>query len=359
MWYRKVRVVVRDPQGETLMDINDTLRMDFLIDRRSGGDNADTLKLDIYNLSSQTIKALLDFTNIKDFNSKPTFFFYAGYEDEIEEGRELPEVFQGIAVNVFSRKVQPDHITSIYVVTRKGIVRNTTVYEVAKDTMPYIDFMKSIFLDLGLVSNEKDWAAIPDDIKNQPMRSVNTKDTQANVLHKYLTLNNIEYVIFDDTISLTTRLLKKEETLEQLREEGKIIRELRRELLRSTPTIELAKADIEYRMSTEFRVLDIITGDFFGKKEATSTEGQEALINGIVNMPDAQELFRVEEVETFLFAESYWITRMQHRGSNFGDKWSTLIQASAHYDGKASASTIEMNKQTNVQINYAGGTNVN
>ena len=330
MWQREIEVDVA--VGGVIKYRLRGLHFHFKYEGRLGW-TADQCRVDIYNLDVDTVMGLMSGTVQEQ---EVQVFLRAGYEDEREEG-ELPTVLVGVVMNVFSRRLLPNYITTLYCVPLAAasvskkqeqtvvIPRNTTV-----------DGAFTILKNKFKLTQHQ-YFGVPDATKNiklsgmdlaGPIRTMYAKVARAASCHVKFTSSEVRIISrlrSADTISYITSQ-RGARTLDIQRVKG-------------VPSTGMGTIDVPYVMDASIEpgmVMDVTA--LQSQDASRKTSGVDAgflaySVDGTINPGTGNALFRDEDVFRWAVKPEYQIFAVVHEGSTHIDVWDSTINGIVYNPG--------------------------
>ncbi|NRA49461.1 MAG: hypothetical protein HRU12_10050 [Phaeodactylibacter sp.] len=272
---------------------------------------ADTFDIDIFNLSTDSYKALIseDEVQIK---------FYTGYGDE----GELSLAFEGIVSNVTGRRQIPEHITTLWCIP-KGLakVEKSISYQGTRE-----DTLSSVLDGIGgLLGLTVKYEGV-DDLVDVPYRA---KTIEGKAIDQIVEMGNQFYFM--------PRVEGDELRIITLPEDGRIdrlttVHHLRAELIRGVPKASVAKLSIPYAFNTVIRTGEVIDTGILEGEQNNSVTGGIGDPNGITDVSGLGKgsLHYADTLYKWAIQTKYQIVSAAHSGSNYTDTYISQYECVAY-----------------------------
>lgn len=341
MWGRRIMLEVLNPQtGETLFYF-DEHRMDFVYEGRGGGHIGDVCTINLFNLSQDLIKMFADSgkdptTQIRNFMRVR---LSAWHEDErdldirdfgIADASARVQVIDGYVINVFGKRVLPNHILSLFVIPIQAKKFNSETLnlpiEGRKSFQETIEILLDKFADGGekytpvfdftpeelatinktLFSN-RHWAGDYSRILAQVCDSVNTTFRLEGYKITFTTFKTPDQMKAEaDYSQETSKLIGTTHKLYPIN-------------LRGLPQIGMATFECTTVLDPKMKSFDVVDVTAI----LAADGGSET--NAIATIHNGKEIFYDDSVEIWGIFPRYMIKTFVHSGSNYTDLWDTSI----------------------------------
>lgn len=284
------------------------------------GAAADTLKIDIYNLSPDTLASLMD-ERVKSIT------MLVGYEDQ-----EMSVLLEGFISNVAGRRAIPNHITSIwavpkfqYMLSQKAPI-NKTVVKYGR----VVDVINSLCLQIGFSAYPK-YYNMTDEVLQEYIQGYVFDGTPKQALRNL----GAQYGFFvkptNNTVNIVARLSATDSCSKLA--DGRITKHvLAMNKVKGVPEASIGAMDIRYNLSPEITAGDIM--DCVSLIGA-GNEGKplaDSIIN--VNAPN-NIMYRSDALWKSMIYQLYLIKEVVHVGSNYSSTWDTMISGTYYVGGTA------------------------
>ena len=304
MWKRRVVLYVSG-ENEVVQTFSEN-RIDFTIQSYLGW-SADECKIDIYNLSPAIVTELYLLDNKQ-------FQLQVGYEDEA-----LETIMSGRIVNVWGRKLLPNHITTMWCVPNSAVQNNNklgtknytnkSIKEIIEDVTLRNNYLKGSTRYVGFDTN--------DERLEHKLRNYDTTGTMVEELNRLCSMINARFNCADTYVKITSNVVNNT-TVELMEKGGVAIHKINVYEIKGTPEISVASTDITINLSAHVQAGDVLDYTELGDSPLSMQS-----IFGVSGSGDV--LYRDPNVYNYVLYNKYQILTVTHTGSNFAPVWETRI----------------------------------
>lgn len=352
MWGRKIRLEVLNPQtGETLFYF-DEHRIDFTYEGTGGGHIGDVCTVNIFNLSTDLIKMFADSgkdptTGTRDFMRVR---LSAWHEDErnldvadfgVAEASAKTQIIDGYVMNIFGKRVLPDHILSLFLIPIQARAFNSDgvnlLVEGEKNFQQTIELVLAEFAKKAGEAYTVQYDFTPEELEKInaiPYRDKHWKDDYARVLAAVCNAVNVTFKL--EGYKITFSMFK---TVEQLKEESSTSEKTGTMIgtthklypinLRGLPQIGMSTFECVTALDPTMKSFDVVDVTSI----LSANGGSETNAVGVVHT--GREIFYEDSYEIWGIFPKYMIKTFTHSGSNYTNTWETSLSCIVFRDSLA------------------------
>lgn len=334
MWKRHIDLQIynRDT-GDVLLSTTEN-RIDFVYEGTMGW-TSDRLKLDVYNLSPDTLKMLL---NTKQRSIKVD----VGYEDELSS---LSTLLDGYVVNVAGRKAIPNHITSIWCVPYSAETlssnSNLNVLDVSVGTLS--NLLEAISASAGYKTKPK-YFGIPSEVLETIVPSYVFRGTVTDALNELGGQYSFSTRPTNSRLEFVATVGASANVIQQIAAGLSGLHIIALDKLKGTPEATVAHINFVVNLDAAIDCGDVV--DVTAFLGARISETKRVVADGVISVNNLDSaMFRSDTLWEHTINEQYQVLQLQHVGSNFAPAWETRITGVTFNEGYVGSSEVSGNGQ--------------
>lgn len=331
MWKRKIELTIFDKDtGNVLLSTTEN-RIDFVYQGMEAW-MADTLTVEVYNLSNESLRLLLD-------TQRRNIRLEVGYEDEPAS---MSTLLDGYITNAAGRKAIPNHITTLWCIPHSAEKLsstsnlNTLVYQGGN----LQDLIANISKMAGYVSPPQ-YFGVDEDVLTTPILSYIMGGTVNSALREL----GDQYGFYVRGSNSSLRLISKlnsKSTLKKIIQNEATYHRMSLDKLKGTPEASVQMINFVTNLDASIDCGDVVdVTDFIG---ARGTDKNSAPGTGVIAVNELPKvLFYSETLWALTIYEQYKVMQIQHVGSNYTPTWETRITGITFNEGLAGGKEVSGN----------------